>query len=112
MALIALFTQMARSTNRSTPLTAITGCQLPNVTAAVGPARAAPVGKSRPRSGNVHECRKENPRGRRQVGKLLLSHAIHLPPVHASDAELGADLIPAHPLTRRRPIISVGVDES
>ena len=33
MALIALFAQMARSTNRSTPAMAIIGCQLRNVTA-------------------------------------------------------------------------------
>jgi len=33
MALIALFAPMARSTNRSTPTMAATGCQLQNVTA-------------------------------------------------------------------------------
>ena len=33
MALIALFAPMARSTNRSTPTMAATGCQLRNVTA-------------------------------------------------------------------------------
>ena len=33
MALIALFAQVARSTNRSTPTMAIIGCQLQNVTA-------------------------------------------------------------------------------
>jgi hypothetical protein len=33
MALIALFALMARSTNRSTPTMAATGCQLQNVTA-------------------------------------------------------------------------------
>jgi hypothetical protein len=61
----------------------------------------------------VHECRKENSRGRRQVGELLLSRAIQLPPVHASDAELGPDLLPAHPLIRRRRTpVPVAVDAS
>jgi hypothetical protein len=50
---------------------------------------------------------------RAQVGELLLSRAIQLPPVHASDAELGPDILPAHPLFRsRRTLISVGVDAS
>jgi hypothetical protein len=61
----------------------------------------------------IHECRQECSRGRRQVGELLLSRAIQLPPVHASDAELGPDLLPAHPLfRRRRTLVSVGVDAS
>ena len=48
-----------------------------------------------------------------QVGELLLSRAIQLPPVHASDAELGSDILSAHPLfRRRRTLISVGVDAS
>jgi hypothetical protein len=48
-----------------------------------------------------------------QVGELLLSRAIQLPPVHASDAELGPDLLPAHPLFRRwRALVSVGLDAS
>jgi hypothetical protein len=47
------------------------------------------------------------------VGELLLSRAIQLPPMRASDAELGPDLLPAHPLfRRRRTLISVGVDAS
>jgi len=47
MTLIAPFAQMARSTNRSTPRTALTGYQLQNVTADRA-AHAAPVGKGRP----------------------------------------------------------------
>ena len=31
-----------------------------------------------------------------QVGELLLSRTVQLPPVHASDAELGPDLLSAH----------------
>jgi hypothetical protein len=43
----------------------------------------------------------------------LLSHAIQLPPVHASDAGLGPDLLPAHPpFRRRRTPVSVCVDAS
>jgi hypothetical protein len=38
MALIALFAPRARSTNRSTTFTAITGCQLQNVTASAASA--------------------------------------------------------------------------
>jgi hypothetical protein len=77
MALIALFALMARSTNRSTPTMAATGCQLQNVTA------------FRP------------------------SRAVQFTPVHASDAELGSDILSAHPLfRRRRTLISVGVDTS
>jgi hypothetical protein len=50
---------------------------------------------------------------RAQVGELLLSRAIQLPPVHASDAEPGSDILSAHPLfRRRRTLISVGVDAS
>jgi hypothetical protein len=50
---------------------------------------------------------------RAQVGELLLSQAIQLPPVHASDAELDSDILPAHPpFRRRRTLISVGVDAS
>jgi hypothetical protein len=50
---------------------------------------------------------------RAQVGELLLSRAIQLPSVHASGAELGADLLPALPLFgRRRTLVSVGVDAS
>ena len=46
-------------------------------------------------------------------GDLLLSRTIQLPPVHASDAEPGPDLLPAHPLfRRRRTLISVGFDAS
>jgi hypothetical protein len=38
---------------------------------------------------------------------------IQLPPVHASDAELGPDLLPAHPLSRRRrTLVPVGADAS
>ena len=37
----------------------------------------------------VHECREGCSRGRRQAGELLLSRAIQLPPVHASEAVLG-----------------------
>jgi hypothetical protein len=48
IALIAPFAPMARSTNRSTPCTAITGCQLQNVTAVGRPARAAPGGTRPP----------------------------------------------------------------
>jgi hypothetical protein len=48
-----------------------------------------------------------------QVGELLLSQAIQLPPVHASDAELNSAILSAHPLfRRRRTLISVGVDAS
>jgi hypothetical protein len=50
---------------------------------------------------------------RAQVGELLLSQAIQLPPVHASHAELGPDLLPAQPLFRRRQtLVPVGVDTS
>jgi hypothetical protein len=50
---------------------------------------------------------------RAQVGELLLSQAIQLPPVHASNAELNSDILPAHPLfRRRRTLISAGVDAS
>jgi len=60
-----------------------------------------------------HECRQGYSRGGRQVGELLLSRAIQLPPVHASDTELGPDLLPAPPLfRRRRTLVSVGVDAS
>jgi hypothetical protein len=61
----------------------------------------------------IHECRQGHSRGRRQVGELLLSRAIQFPPVDASDAELGPDLLPAHPLfRRRRTLVSVGADAS
>src|SRR6202035_3790647 len=46
MALIAQFARVARSTNRSTPLTAIIECQLQNVTAAGRAARPRPLGKA------------------------------------------------------------------
>ena len=50
---------------------------------------------------------------RAQVGELLLSRAVQLPPVHGSDAEPGPDLLPAHPLfRRRRTLVSVTVDAS
>ena len=52
-------------------------------------------------------------RGRRQVGEPLLRRAIQLPPVHASDAEAGPDLLPVHPLfRRRRTLVPVDVDAS
>jgi hypothetical protein len=44
MALIAPFTQMARSTNRSTPYMAVTGSQLQNVTAERGLDATGPGG--------------------------------------------------------------------
>ena len=48
-----------------------------------------------------------------QVGELLLSRAIQLPPVQASDAKLGLDILPAHPpFRRRRTLDSVRVDAS
>jgi hypothetical protein len=57
----------------------------------------------------VHECRQGCLRSPRQVGELLPSRTIQLPSVHASDAELGPELLPAHPLIRsRRPPVSVG----
>ena len=93
---------------------AITGCQLQNVTAAVITFVAAALVTNRIHDHDrVHECRQGCSRGRRQVGELLLSRAIQLPPVHASDAELGPDLLPAHQLfRRRRTLVPVGVDAS
>jgi hypothetical protein len=46
MTLIAPFARVARSTNRSTPFTAITGCQLQNVTAAADQRVPHPLGKA------------------------------------------------------------------
>jgi hypothetical protein len=61
----------------------------------------------------VHDAARDTRPARAQVGELLLSQAIQLPPVHASDAELNSDILSAHPLfRRRRPLISVGVDAS
>ena len=61
----------------------------------------------------VHERGEGCSRSRRQAGELLLSRAVQLPPVHASDAEPGLNLFPAHPLVRRRQIpVSVAVDAS
>jgi hypothetical protein len=61
----------------------------------------------------VHERRQGCSRRRGQAGEHLLGRAVQLPPVHASDAEPGLDLFPAHPLVRRRQIpVSVAVDAS
>jgi hypothetical protein len=53
VALVAPFAQMARSTNRSTPLRAITGYQLQNVTAADRHRMPRPLGRAARVSGNV-----------------------------------------------------------
>ena len=61
----------------------------------------------------AHERCEGCSRSRRQAGELLLGRAVQLPPVHASDAEPGLNLFPAHPLVRRRQIpVSVAVDAS
>ena len=61
----------------------------------------------------VHERCEGCSRSRRQAGELPLSRAIKLPPVRASDAELGPDPFPAHPLIRsRRTFVPVSVDAS
>jgi len=58
----------------------------------------------------VHECRQQRLHGRIQVSELLVSWAVQLPSVHASDAEPGPDLFPGRSLpVRRQPIVSVGV---
>ena len=58
----------------------------------------------------IHERRQRCSHGWIQVGEVLLSRAVQLPPVHASDAEPGPDLFPGHPLlSRRRPLAPVGV---
>ena len=59
----------------------------------------------------IQERRQRHPHSWTQVTELLLSRAVQLPSVHASDAEPGPDLFPGHPLlSRRRPFAAISVD--
>lgn len=59
----------------------------------------------------VQERRPRHPHSWTQVTELLLSRAVQLPSVHASDAEPGPDLFPGHPLlSRRRPFAAISID--
>src|SRR5215831_7157296 len=58
----------------------------------------------------IHELSQLRTSRRAQGSELLLRGAIQFPLVHASDAEPGADLLPAHALLRRRrPLAAVAV---
>jgi hypothetical protein len=58
----------------------------------------------------IHERSQQRLHGWIQVSELLISGAIQLPQVHASDAEPGLDLLPGRPLLdRRRSLVPVGV---
>jgi hypothetical protein len=99
---------------------AATGCQLQNVTAVrpisahvITLVAAALVLRRIHDHDRVHECRQGCSRGPGAGRRTPAEPGRPVPTGTRSDAELGSDILSAHPLfRRRRTLISVGVDAS